>query len=681
MFNNYVITRALIILEKQTPLTINDKPLDKALEGKATLKAISEVNLKIMRTVARLKLHLITKLDLDITSQQQVLELSTLYTNLNEYSRITSLCKAEDIAEIKVMIGCEENVKDPLTLEGLINCYRYFFYSILKCYTLNPKGRLEGFKLSQIGIRNCLHAFKNSKTFNVSKASAVAALTSNTLIDRWIVNPRSNVKTADAKPANVRKVIVNVKRSSVRKDILLTHVVYVLGFLTNLFALRRCRRLGIYFNLGRNILYKDKAIKHLRDSTTSLNGKMKKDISRRPRANKACRLFYRIIALHAVCEYTKLYKISITRLVNKIKHVGYRRADADLGSSAKEVLTLASIKVEVRSLDTPAQLGGAERARALIVIVARVLRIYASLPKTLANKLRTLHEIVTSIRLDLSRLYAIGSRGFVLNKHLLRGDKLKERTFKATNRVIRVRNVRFIDELYKNKLSTLPASSYVIKTAHISKKEHYSDTIVVAQLMQQRQTTTSSPLQKQVQQLPILITTARSTPALFKIHTRSPSSNLNFNNATNKDNTVRDNIITSRRRRYAHFIKASPLTKYYAFAATIAQAHKATTLALQSRIKHNSTRIYRDNLPPLLHITALYIDNAFNKDSYLLKHKARLIVPLIALVCAFNLKAMQYDMLNAFLNAPLDRTLHESLRRVILFFYVDDIIILYYLDY
>ncbi|KAF2821578.1 hypothetical protein CC86DRAFT_373875, partial [Ophiobolus disseminans] len=105
------------------PLTINDKPLDKALEGKWR----NEVNLKIIRIVARLKLHLITKLDLDITSQQQVLELSMLYTNLNEYSRITSLCTAEDIAEIKVIISCEEDVKDPLTLEGLINRYRRSF--------------------------------------------------------------------------------------------------------------------------------------------------------------------------------------------------------------------------------------------------------------------------------------------------------------------------------------------------------------------------------------------------------------------------------------------------------------------------------------------------------------------------------------------------------------------------
>jgi hypothetical protein len=58
----------------------------------------------------------------------------------------------------------------------------------------------------------------------------------------------------------------------------------------------------------------------------------------------------------------------------------------------------------------------------------------------------------------------------VLNKHIARGDKLEDRTFKgfllsynalniyrvwllATNRVIRVRDVRFVDELYKEKLS------------------------------------------------------------------------------------------------------------------------------------------------------------------------------------------------------------------------------------
>jgi hypothetical protein len=129
-----------------------------------------------MRTVARSKLHLISELDLDvrlrlktlqdhfrITSQQQVLELSSQYADvqqrrknqdinswLDEYSRISSLCQSEDMAEMKgtrpqwafiqavqaqgdtdwsgqhftLMIGCEEDDKPPPTLEGLINLYK-----------------------------------------------------------------------------------------------------------------------------------------------------------------------------------------------------------------------------------------------------------------------------------------------------------------------------------------------------------------------------------------------------------------------------------------------------------------------------------------------------------------------------------------------------------------------------
>jgi hypothetical protein len=48
---------------------------------------------------------------------------------------------------------------------------------------------------------------------------------------------------------------------------------------------------------------------------------------------------------------------------------------------------LASIKVKIRLLDTPAQLEGAKKARAIIITVTRVLRIYTSLLKTLANNL------------------------------------------------------------------------------------------------------------------------------------------------------------------------------------------------------------------------------------------------------------------------------------------------------
>jgi hypothetical protein len=78
-----------------------------------------------MRMVARSKLHLIADLDLDvrlhlktlqdqITNQQQILELLSQYaaiqqkrknqnvdTWLNEYSRITSLCRSEKMAEME----------------------------------------------------------------------------------------------------------------------------------------------------------------------------------------------------------------------------------------------------------------------------------------------------------------------------------------------------------------------------------------------------------------------------------------------------------------------------------------------------------------------------------------------------------------------------------------------------
>jgi hypothetical protein len=166
--DDQVVSRASIILEKQSdwklwysmkkqfatvkgvweycdpsttkqPPSIDDEPLDTASDSawrrweiktnaqRSTLKAIGEVNLEIMRTVARSKLHLIADLDLDvrlrlktlqdhfrITNQQQILELSAQYaaiqqkrrnqnvdTWLNEYSRITSLCRSEDMAEMK----------------------------------------------------------------------------------------------------------------------------------------------------------------------------------------------------------------------------------------------------------------------------------------------------------------------------------------------------------------------------------------------------------------------------------------------------------------------------------------------------------------------------------------------------------------------------------------------------
>jgi hypothetical protein len=209
--------------------------------------------------------------------------------------------------------------------------------------------------------------------------------------------------------------------------------------------------------------------------------------------------------------------------------VGYGRAEANLGSSAQEELASVGIKIEMRSPDTPAQLGGAERAGAVIFTVARVIRIHAGLPKALANELvctavrllnvtptkalgwRTPQEMVTGIRPDLSRLHVIGSLAFILNKHLLKGDKLEKRTFEGfligydalniyrvwlphSNYVIRVQDVRFIDELYKEKLLTPPVEPRIIETVHIPEEEYDRDTIVVAQPIRQRQEATTAPV-------------------------------------------------------------------------------------------------------------------------------------------------------------------------------------------
>jgi hypothetical protein len=59
-----------------------------------------------------------------------------------------------------------------------------------------------------------------------------------------------------------------------------------------------------------------------------------------------------------------------------------------------------------------------------------------------------------------------------------------------------------------------------------------------------------------------------------------------------------DNIVTGKRRRQAHFIEASPSTKYFAFAAIIQQFSKVIALALELIVKHDPTRLYRDNLSP-----------------------------------------------------------------------------------
>jgi hypothetical protein len=62
------------------------------------------------------------------------------------------------------------------------------------------------------------------------------------------------------------------------------------------------------------------------------------------------------------------------------------------------------------------------------------------------------------------------------------------------NYVIRVRDVRFIDKLYRDKPSTQRVEPYIIEAVQIHEKKCNSDTIVVTQPIKQRQATvTSSP--------------------------------------------------------------------------------------------------------------------------------------------------------------------------------------------
>jgi hypothetical protein len=223
-------------------------------------------------------------------------------------------------------------------------CVCSLYHNTLECYTLNPKaeGRPEGDRPSQTAIRMVQDSFKNPEllkkmkklykdnnvrwTFNTAQgqqsaqsehranrstsvtpgrrshadkidddglsgdcyantAFHMAQITTpkgDTLLDRWIVDPGSNVhicnstyfnwsKTSDARSTDVifagatgyqvaawGEVIISVNRGKQKRDILLTHVAYVPGFLTNLFALGCCRRSSIHFDSGRNILYKER---------------------------------------------------------------------------------------------------------------------------------------------------------------------------------------------------------------------------------------------------------------------------------------------------------------------------------------------------------------------------------------------------------------------------------------
>jgi hypothetical protein len=227
-----------------------------------------------------------------------------------------------------------------------------------------------------------------------------------------------------------------------------------------------------------------------------------------------------------------------------------------------------------------------------------------------------------------------------------------------TNRVIRVRDVRFINKLYMDKPSTPSMTPRMIKAVHIPEEEYNGDTIIVAQPIRQRQEAASSPVSPPVHvsreeydgdtiavsQTPVrqLLSPSPTVTPTFEGQDRStspdsveqqllqessslldsphrtpggwndydndndaeiyvPDQQQNIAPQRTDPNLSQDNIITGRRRRQAHFIEATPnLSKYFALAATLAQANEATVVASQSRINPDSTRIHCNDLPPPL---------------------------------------------------------------------------------
>ncbi|KAG9375938.1 gag-pre-integrs domain containing protein [Pyrenophora tritici-repentis] len=181
----------------------------------------------------------------------------------------------------------------------------------------------------------------------------------------------------------------------------------------------------------------------------------------------------------------------------------------------------------------------------------------------------------------------------------------------TTNRVIRVRDVRFIDELYKEKPSTTPVEPRIIETVHIPEEEYDGDTIVVVQPVRQRQEAITTPVlpldhvsEKEydsdtiaVYQKPVRQLLSPSPTPAFEGQDRSPSPDpveqqllqessalmdssphrtpggwnnydddaeiyipdRHQNNAPQRrdPNLSQDNIITGRRRRQAHYIEAA----------------------------------------------------------------------------------------------------------------------------
>ena len=164
-------------------------------------------------------------------------------------------------------------------------------------------------------------------------------------------------------------------------------------------------------------------------------------------------------------------------LVNKIQRqyehiVIVLKIDGERGYGLElyKITKQVDIRVELRALDTPEQLGLVEKASYVIITKVRSLRIRARLPKALSNELaniatritnvtpiralkqKTLYEIILSKTLLLTYIAPIRCKAYVLNKKLKTVDKLESRTFISYLLRYNSTNIYRIQLLKKNRI-------------------------------------------------------------------------------------------------------------------------------------------------------------------------------------------------------------------------------------
>ena len=560
---------------------------------------------------------------------------------------------------------------------------------------------------------------------------------------------------------------------------------------------------------------------------TCVQSKLHKLISRRPPREPAKRPFYRLGVdlvqlrertercyngdlwmFHAVDQYSRWHeacclpdKSSVTlkrtarRLLAKIKRqyhadVSVVRLDSDRGySEMLQMFKELGIVVEPRAEYTEEQNGLTERAGSTIVTRGRAIRIGGDLPMELSNECcvaavyllnrsptealawKTPYEIVHGRKPTVAHLAAIGSRAYVLNTKLMRGEKLASRTlvgqlvgYDSTNiyrvwmptlqRVVRTRDVVFLpsesrtEEVYPSH-QRLREIVNTIDIPEPQDDEQETDLALRDKDVTIYRQSDAEQAEEQLlgeavrQQQPDAENTARwlltpeNTPGPNEQSLSSQETvelprgwqaiapddeapDRRSNNAPRREEISSQidasNVLTSQRQR------RMPGTYFTTFALAVNSTKTEKLLS-----EKTGTRLHRDKLPPpprrwrdlekhpfghefkdaaraefasckdkgcfaATAVTAATAAEAqilplmwvftykFDEDGYLYKYKARLVVRgdlqddwgdtyaatlaarvfrlLMAIAAAFGLHAYQYDVLNAFLNAPLKQLVY-----------------------